>query len=625
MLSGHQLVVPVMSSPQSALDRLPPHAVPGGRTASARSANLLTLFRELKLRDLALDRIWQGLCVFNEQQRLVLFNRRYAEMYDIQPSQLRLGMTLRDVVDLRYAAGTGPCMPPEEYALWRDRVSVADRVVDTEVTLRDGRIHAIHHEPTMGGGWVATFDDVTDRRQAEAQVRRMAMFDELTGLPNRASFNARLEQTLPRLRGESRLDDHRPPLPEGNWLAAVLILDLDNFKDVNDTLGHVAGDALLQQVAQRIAGCLRPGDMLARLGGDEFAVLLEEGMETPQQVAEVARRVINAASVPYELDGHETVIGLTGGVTLCSREDGITDPARLVSQADIALDQAKSKGRGTCCFFQPEMHAALHRRKDMERDLRRALAEGGLEVYFQPITAIGSRHIVGAEALARWFNPVHGVVPPSEFIPLAESAGLIGELGAWVLRTACAQAAQWDGLCLAVNLSPEQVRRPGIVEQVATILRDTGLPPSRLELEITEGCLLHETPQTLATLSRLRALGVSIALDDFGTGFSSLSYLRRYPFTKLKVDRSFVASMAGDAATAAIVQAVVTLGRSLSMRVIAEGVETEAQFIMLGTMDCDEAQGYLLGRPCRGDEFDRLIARQRGERHDAANDPTSGV
>ncbi len=618
MLIGYQLLVPPMSASQSTQDWSPPRAVPGGRAGEAQAASRLTLFRELKLRDLALDRIRQGLCVFDTQQRLVLFNRRYAEMYDLKPSQLRLGMTLRDVLDLRYDAGTGPNMTAEEYALWRDRIGIADQTVDSEVTLRNGRVHAIHHEPTMGGGWVATFDDVTERRQEEARIRHMALHDELTGLPNRAQFTGKLESALARLRGENRLHDYRPPLPDGDCLVAVLIFDLDHFKDVNDTLGHAAGNALLKLVGERIGRCLGPHDMLARICGDEFAVLLDEGVATAQQAADVAGRIIDAAALPYELDGHETVIGTSIGIALCSREDGIVDPALLLSQAYIALHEVKTTGRGAACFFQPTMHAALHRRKEMERDLRRALAEGGLEVHFQPFTAIGSRRIMGAEALARWSHPVHGTVPPSEFIPLAESAGLICELGAWVLRTACAQAAQWDGLCLAVNLSPEQVRRPGIVEQVASVLRETGLSPSRLELEITEGCLLHETPQTLATLNRLRALGVSIALDDFGTGFSSLSYLRRYPFTKLKVDRSFVASMAGDAATAAIVQAVVTLGRSLSMRVIAEGVETEAQFAMLGTMDCDEAQGYLLGRPCRSTEFNRLVARQRGERDDAA-------
>lgn len=611
-----------MSTSQPSLDRFPPSAVPGGRrTAEARNANLLTLFRELKVRDFALDRIRQGLSVFDGQHRLQLFNRRFAEMYGLDPMQLRLGMTMRDVLELRYAAGTGSAdMSPDEFELWLRRVSAANKAIDTEMTLHNGRVYVIHHEPTMDGGWVATFDDITERRQAEARIRHMALHDELTGLPNRAQFTDKLESALARLRGESRLQDLRPPLPDGNWLAAVLIVDPDHFKDVNDTLGHAAGDMLLQRLAERIGRCLCPSDTLARVGSDEFAVLLEQ-VATAEQAADTARRIIAAASGSYELDGQEAVVGVSIGLTLCSREDGIADPALLLSQADMALYEVKTKKRGTACFFHPAMRAALHRRKEMERDLRHALADGGLEVHFQPITAVGSRRIVGAEALARWFHPVHGAVPPSEFIPLAESAGLIGELGAWVLRTACAEAAQWDGLCLAVNLSPEQVRRPGIVEQVAGILRDTGLPPSRLELEITEGSLLNETPQTLLTLNRLRTLGVSIALDDFGTGFSSLSYLRRYPFTKLKVDRSFVGAMVTDAATQAIVQAVLTLGRSLSMRVIAEGVETEAQYKMLSTMDCDEAQGYLLGRPCPSREFNRLLARQREEEGAAACRP----
>ena len=609
-----------MSISQPSLDWPPPRAVPGGRTAETRNVNLLTLFRELKLRDFALDHIRQGLCVFDAECRLVLFNRRYAEIHGLDVRQLRLGMTARDVFDLRCAAGTAPDMSPDAFDDWRKRLFESGQAFDAEVTLRDGRVVAVHHEPTMGGGNVTTFDDVTERRQAEAHIRHMALHDELTGLPNRASFTISLDHALARLRGESRAEDRRPALPDEDWQAAVLIVDPDHFKEVNDTLGHAAGDALLRRVAERIGGCLRPGDTLARIGSDEFAVLLEQ-VATEGQAADTAHRIIRAVSGSYELDGQEAVIDISVGVTLCSRKDGIADPAPLLSQADIALYEAKTKKRGTACFFHPAMRAALHRRKEMERDLRHALAEGGLEVHFQPITAVGSRRIVGAEALARWFHPVHGAVPPSEFIPLAESAGLIGELGAWVLRTACAEAAQWDGLCLAVNLSPEQVRRPGIVEQVADILRDTGLPASRLELEITEGSLLHETPQTLLTLNRLRTLGVSIALDDFGTGFSSLSYLRRYPFTKLKVDRSFVGAMAADAATHAIVQAVVTLGRSLSMRVIAEGVETEAQYKMLSTMDCDEAQGYLLGRPCPGREFNRLLARQREEEKAAARRP----
>ncbi len=291
--------------------------------------------------------------MFDEQQHLLLFNRQYAEMYDLDPGQLWIGMTLRDVVDLRYAAGSGPGIEPEEYAAWRDRIGIAVRVVDTEVTLHDGRVHAIHHEPTLGGGWVATFEDITERRRAEAHVRHMAHHDSLTSLPNRALFIERLERNLARLRGEARLEDHRAAPATEDWLAAVLFLDLDHFKHVNDMLGHGAGDALLRQVGERIGLCLRGEDTLARLGGDEFAVLLGEGFTTGEQVAEVAHRIIDAVSAPYVLDGHEARIGVSIGIALCKRNDKKgADPALLLRQADMALYQAKLQGRGTCCFFE---------------------------------------------------------------------------------------------------------------------------------------------------------------------------------------------------------------------------------------------------------------------------------
>lgn len=598
---------PVLEWPALAADR-------GGSPDRRQSwpPGLAALLRQLKLRDLALDRIRQGLCVFDGQQRLLLFNRQYAEMYGLEPGQLWLGMTLRDVVDLRYAAGTGPDMPPEQYATWRDRIGVADRVTDTEVTLHNGRVHVIHHEPTHGGGWVASFDDVTEGRRAEAHVRHMAHHDALTGLPNRTLFTERLERTLARMRGESRLEDHRPTPAAEDWLVAVLLLDLDRFKDVNDTLGHAAGDELLRLVAARIGRCMRLEDTLARLGGDEFALLLE-CFATAEQATELAQRVIGVVSAPFMLDGHEAVVGTSIGIAVCMHgKDEGADPALLLRQADMALYRAKAEGRGTHRVFQAGMHAVLHRGKEMKRDLRRALTEGGLEVHFQPVVALAaSQHIVGAEALARWRHPEHGLVPPSEFIPLAEGTGLIGELGAWMLRTACTRAAQWDGLCLAVNLSPEQVRQPDLVELVTAVLAETGLPPSRLELEITEGLLLHDTAATLATLARLRTIGIGIVLDDFGTGYSSLSYLRRFPFSKLKVDRSFVAGITTGAVDAAILQAVITLGRSLAIPVTAEGVETEEQLSLLRVMGCDEAQGYLLGRPCPVEVFERVVAQGR--------------
>ncbi len=573
-----------------------------------RSLRWLALLRELELRDLALDRLRQGLCVFDGQQRLLLFNRQYAEIYDLDPGQLWVGMTLRDVVDLRYAAGTGPDMTPEHYAAWRDRIGIAEQVTDTEVTLSNGRVQLIHHEPIAGGGWVATFEDITQRRRMEARVRHMAHHDALTGLPNRALFAERLEHALARLRGEARLEDHRAAPAAEDRLVAVLFLDLDHFKDVNDTLGHAAGDELLRMVAVRIGHCTRDGDTLARLGGDEFAVLLE-GLSEAEQAQDVAQRISAAVSAPFLLDGHEAQVGASIGIALCARDDPEgADPALLLRQVDTALYQAKAEGRGRHRFFQARMHVVLHRRKELERDLRRALAEGGLEVHYQPIWGLVPHRIVGAEALVRWHHPEYGMVPPAEFIPLAESEGMIGELGAWVLRVACARAARWPGLCLAVNLSPEQVRRPGLVELVTTVLAETGLPPNRLELEITEGLLLQDTAATLATIGRLRGLGVGVALDDFGSGYSSLSYLRRFPFSKLKIDRSFIAGMAADAGTAAIVQAVMALGRSLAMRVVAEGVETEEQLELLRAMHCDEVQGFLLGRPSPAEAFESLVA-----------------
>ncbi len=569
------------------------------------------MFRQIEVRDLALDRIRQGLCVFDAQRRLVLFNRLYAEMHEVDPAKLWIGMSMRDMLDLRYAAGTGPDMPLEEYALWRERIGIADKFVDSEVTLGNGRVHAVHYEPITGGGFVITFEDITERRRAEARFRYMAHHDALTGLPNRAQFTERLEGTLAHLRGQSRPEDYRPILGMKDEMVAVLFLDLDHFKDVNDTLGHAAGDALLQLVAGRIGQCLRATDTLARFGGDEFAVLLSEQVATADQVADVAHRVIQSASMPYMLDGQEAVIGVSVGITLCARGDEDALPAALLSQADMALYQAKMEKRGTYCFFQAKMHVALLRRKELERDLRRALADGNLEVHYQPIVATETQRIIGAEALARWWHPEYGFIPPSEFIPLAEHIGLIGELGAWVLRTACARAMFWKGLRVAVNLSPEQVRRPGLVDLVTKVLAETGLPASQLELEITEGSLLQESTVTLVTLDRLRALGVSIALDDFGTGFSSLSYLRKYPFTKLKIDRSFISAMATDPGTAAIVQAVITLGSSLAMRVTAEGIETTKQLDLLAAIGCDEAQGYLFGRPCPGAAFERMVARER--------------
>ena len=555
---------------------------------------------ELKLRDLALDRILQGVCVFDGQQRLLLSNRRYVELYKLSPQDVRVGMTLRDIVGLRCLAGTGPMMPPQHYTAWRDRIGAADQVVDTEVTLQDGRVLAIHHAPLADGGWVSTHEDITERSRAEMHIRHMAHHDALTGLPNRTLFTDRLGRVLRRLRGAA-LDDHRTVPVGTDWLIAVCFLDLDHFKDINDTLGHEAGDELLRTVAERIRPCLGLDDLLARLGGDEFAILMDPAV-TEDSVAARAQAVIAAVAAPVQVGGMEAQVGASIGVAMHSIHASAAEPALLLRQADMALYRAKTEGRNAVRFFDDSLSVLLHRRTRMKADLEHALASNGLHLAFQPIFGLASNVCEGVEALARWTHPAHGPVPPSEFIPLAERTGLIGRIGAWVLRTACEQAAVWDKVSLAVNLSPEQVRRPGLVNAVTATLAETGLPPERLELEITETVLLDNTAATLSTLGDLRHLGVGIVLDDFGVGYSSLSYLGQFPFTKLKIDKSFIGQIGTGPRSAAIIGAVVALGQGLDIAVTAEGIETPEQLAFVRMIGCSQAQGYLLARPCGADE-----------------------
>ena len=396
----------------------------------------------------------------------------------------------------------------------------------------------------------------------------------------------------------------------------MLCLDLDRFKEVNDTLGHGSGDRLLEQVAERLRQSVRETDTVARLGGDEFAVV-QVGVEQPESAEALCRRLIDAVSAPYVLEGHEVTVGVSIGVAL-SPADGEASEV-LLKHADIALYRAKTDGRGTFRFFAAGMDAALQARKAMEQDLRHALARNELEVHYQPLVDLQGRRMAGVEALIRWRHPVRGWVSPSEFIPVAEATGVIMPLGEWVLRTACTQAAWWPDLYLSVNLSPVQFRHSDLAGMVTAVLQETGLEPSRLELEITEGVLLQETEAALSTLHQLKALGVRIAMDDFGTGYSSLGYLRSFPFDKIKIDQSFVSAIEHDGNAAAIVRAVLGLGKSLGMLTTAEGVETSQQLAFLETEACDQVQGYYLGRPQSASE----ISRRRTEglpptRHDRA-------
>ena len=423
--------------------------------------------------------------------------------------------------------------------------------------------------------------DITERKRAEARVAFMAHHDALTSLPNRVLLRMHMEEMLARAR-------------RNGLGVATLCIDLDNFKAVNDTLGHPFGDLLLQEVAARLRSTLGEHDMVARLGGDEFAVLHPD-VETPTEVGALAERIIDVVSAPYSLDGHQVTIGASVGIAFAPVD--ADDADRLLKNADMALYRAKGDGKGACRFFEAEMDARLQARRRLEIDLRNAVAAEALEVHYQPLIALDRRNVSGFEALLRWQHPEHGMVPPSDFVPVAEETGLIGAIGAFVLRRACADAAKWpDPVTVAVNLSPLQFRNGALLQTVKDALERASLPPRRLELEITETVLLDRSDHVLATLHALRALGVRISMDDFGTGYSSLSYLRSFPFDKLRIDRSFVRDLGSNADSQAIVRAIIGLGESLGIAITAEGVENEADLACLEEEGCKEAQGFLFSR-----------------------------
>ena len=420
--------------------------------------------------------------------------------------------------------------------------------------------------------------DITERKRAEARVAYMAHHDALTGLPNRVLLRERMEEMLVRI------------TRHGGSMAALCI-DLDNFKWVNDTLGHPVGDLLLRAVAGRLGAELRADDLVARLGGDEFAVL-QGDVSDPADVTHLAERLVAAIAEPYDLDGHAISISASIGVALAPGDS--LDADRLLKNADIALYRAKGDGRGTFRFFEAEMDARIQARRLLELDLRAAIQAGALAVNYQPLVNLISGETTGFEALVRWRHAERGFVPPAEFIPIAEETGLIAQIGAFVLNRACTDAAAWPlPLKVAVNLSPRQFKTGNLLAIVAEALEAAHLPPERLELEITEALLLDKTDLVLATLHALRALGVRISMDDFGTGYSSLSYLRSFPFDKIKIDRSFVADMGANADSQAIVKAIVSLGSSLGITITAEGVESESDLARLKAEGCDEGQGYL--------------------------------
>ena len=543
--------------------------------------------------DTALDNMSQGLCLFDAGGRLTVVNRRYCEIFGLSPDRLPLGLPYREVAALSAAGRADRRSDPDAFALALAETAACRPSNADFLHLADGRVVEVSHKAVRGGGLVATFEDVTERREADARIAFMARHDVLTGLPNRAMFGERIEEAVAHLGRGSPF--------------AVLCLDLDRFKEVNDTLGHPVGDALLRAVADRLRACVREVDTIARLGGDEFAIIISEA-EQPQDAAVLARRIIEVVSAPYDLDGNRASVGVSIGICFAPGDGTTCD--KLLKNADVALYRAKADGRGTWRFFEAAMDVSLQARRALELDLREALVREEFELHYQPIYDFRARCIGGFEALVRWRHPVRGLVPPGEFISVAEEIGLIVPLGAWCLTTACTEAMRWpDGIKVAVNVSAVQFRDEVIVEAVREALTRSRLPPGRLELEITESVLLKDNLTTLATLHALRRLGVRIAMDDFGTGYSSLSYLRSFPFDKIKIDQSFVRDITSKTDSGLIVRAVIGLGLSLGMRTTGEGIETEAQFDRLRSEGCDEGQGYYFAKPAPAREVPTMIER----------------
>jgi diguanylate cyclase (GGDEF)-like protein/PAS domain S-box-containing protein len=549
--------------------------------------------REQKmLLDTALENMSQGLGMYDAEGRILLFNERYMAMTGRSDLELR-GRLLVDVLREQKAAGRWEGEPEEFFAKL-----VADAGAGRSATRtmqQRGRSMRIVTQPMKSGGWVATFEDITEWEQAQAQISHMARHDALTNLPNRTLFREELERALHMVKRTDQL--------------AVLCLDLDHFKKINDSLGHPVGDALLEQAAARLRTCVGPGDTVARLGGDEFAIVQFCNGCEPSAVPALASQIVEVVAAPYEIEGHQLVIGVSIGISLAP-EDG-DNPDELLKNADLALYRAKADGRGTYRFFEAGMDARAQARRVLELDLRLALQRDEFEVHYQPIRDLASGEIAVCEALVRWKHPQRGLIAPNHFIPIAEETGLIIQLGDWVLRTACAVAVRWASACVAVNLSPVQFRNPDLVATVKSALEQSGLPAHRLELEITESVLLQNSDTTRAMLHELRGLGVKISLDDFGTGYSSLSYLRSFPFDKIKIDRSFINELATGKDSLAIVRAVTGLGKSLGIVTTAEGVETDAQLELLSREGCTQVQGYLISKPRPIAEVEGLLIEPR--------------
>ncbi|ESQ85233.1 hypothetical protein AEAC466_05850 [Asticcacaulis sp. AC466] len=557
------------------------------QTDSLRAALLKSDVHKIRF-EAALDAMPQALSLFDRDGCLVVCNKMFRQLYalpaDFEPEGRRLG----DILARSVLSGDAGAIDAATRLQWQlaitAHMAISVTLSDTiEQTWPSGQVVRISRSPVDDGGFIDLTADITESHSASARIAHMAHYDALTDLPNRTLFHDRLDAAVDRY-ARNR-----------NRRFALLCMDLDRFKAVNDTLGHPVGDALLIQVAGRLRSLLRVDDLVSRLGGDEFSLLVTN-VKRSGDVHRLADRIISRLSAPYHINGHQVVIGVSIGIEF-------SDDARLSSDdylrnADLALSQAKTEGRGCACVFKDHMHETLDRRRQLELELRNALKRNEFVVWYQPQLCVKKGIISGFEALVRWQSPRRGLVSPLEFISLSEETGLIDELGAWVLRRACADAATMpEHLSIAVNLSPVQFRSRGIIDTVKSILRETGLAPHRLELEITEGIMIADPQEALQILRALKALGVKISLDDFGTGYSSLNYIRTFPFDKIKIDQSFVRDLGHSDDSLAIIRAVSGICTSLGICSVAEGVETDDQYQILKTEKCDSLQGYLFGRP----------------------------
>jgi diguanylate cyclase (GGDEF)-like protein len=547
--------------------------------------------------DTALNNMPHGLCMFRPDGRLAVMNYRFSEMMDLSDDIVNGGVSASDIIAACVSAGSISASSGRMILAEIENTQTRDMITADPDPAR-GRSLSWTFQPMNGGGAVVLLEDITERRNAEARITHLARYDELTALPNRVNFRDEIERLL--------------EVPcDGEQLSALLFIDLDQFKQVNDTLGHPCGDQLLCAVADRLRNMLRPEDFVARFGGDEF-VVFQQNIRSNEDAAHLARRIVDHLSERYQIDNHLVEIGASVGIAMTSPH---VSADTLLKNADMALYRAKADGRGTYCFFRDEMAQTVEARRILELDLRKALANEEFELFYQPLVNLKSGRIGTCEALLRWNHPVRGTVSPVDIIPVAEDMGLIVDLGRWILRRACMECMKWpEGVSVAVNFSPQQFHQRDVLSEVRYALEVSGLSADRLEIEITESSLLRNTQLTHDVLSQLRTLGVRISLDDFGTGYSSLSYLHNFPLQKVKIDRSFLEGIDTDRPLT-LLRGVARLSADLGMSVVVEGIETNEQLELIsadGTVT--EAQGYLFSRPVPAVRVRQLLNASHGRR-----------